>query len=38
VGFGSSYILGWANSGFADQTDLHLGDFSIATTNIYGVE
>jgi hypothetical protein len=38
VGFGSSYILGWANSGFLDQTDLHLGDFSIATTNIYGVE
>jgi hypothetical protein len=36
-GFGSGYILGWANSGFTLVTDLYLGDFSIAATDIYGI-
>lgn len=35
-GFGYCYILGWANSGFTDETLLHLGNFWIATTDQSG--
>jgi len=31
------YILGWANSGFDNETSLYVDDLKIATTNVFGV-
>lgn len=34
-GFGTGYILGWANSGFTEQTDLYIKDLRIADYNYW---
>lgn len=36
--FDRGYAFGWANSGFAQQTDILMRKFSIATSNVYGVQ
>jgi hypothetical protein len=37
-GFDRGYAWGWANSGFAQQTDILMRKFSVATSNVYGVQ
>lgn len=36
TGFDDSYIFGWHNSGYDEQTDFHFSQMSFATSNIYG--
>lgn len=35
--FDRGYILGWANSGFANDTTLYVDNFVVSTTNDFGV-
>ena len=36
--FTNGYVLGWANSGFGEEQEFLLREFSIATRNVFGVQ